>query len=268
MRLPLLLGIVNVTPDSFSDGGSLATTQDAVAHGLKLLADGADILDIGGESTRPGAQEVSIDEEIARIEPVILELKRQNQDCVISIDTRKSAVAEAAILAGASIVNDVSALSFDPNIADVVARYGKSLVLGHTRGTPDVMRQAENCRYENLIEEVINFFKLKTTFATSRGVLADNIIYDPGLGFAKEMEQDCELLRHIKELKSLGRVMIGHSRKSFIGKVVDESDPHKREAGTIAASIYAMEQGAEYLRVHDAKGTKQALTMYAKLRRG
>ncbi len=265
MTLPQIMGIVNVTPDSFSDGGRLTTLDVAKNHGLKLWQDGADILDIGGESTRPGALEVPVDEEIARVVPVIEALKSSEPQVVISVDTRKSKVAEAAIKAGADIINDVSALTFDLKLGEVVAKYGKKLILGHTRGVPEVMRQAENCCYGDVVSAVCDFLSQSAELAISQGVLSSNIIYDPGLGFAKECDDDCKILQNIARLKELGQVMIGHSRKSFIGKIVEEKAPLMREAGTIAVSIWSANLGADYLRVHDVYATKQALTMWGRL---
>lgn len=266
MQMPQLMGIVNVTPDSFSDGGTSATTESALQKARQLLSDGADILDIGGESTRPGALEVPVAEEIARVVPVVEALKSENPSIRISVDTRKGEVARAALAAGADIINDVSGLSFDPSLAEVTGEYDAWLILGHTRGTPEVMRRAENCQYDDIVTDVTDFLRRAAEEAVAAGVRAERIIYDPCLGFAKTAEQDCELLRRIKELRELGPVLIGHSRKSFIGKLTDEPDAKRREAGTTAVSIFSMEQGAEYLRVHDVRAARQALRMWQTLR--
>ncbi len=276
---PLIFGIVNVTPDSFSDGGKAFGAEAGLVHAAKLLADGADILDIGGESTRPGARladfgvpvnqggestrpgarPVPAEEEIERVVPVIARLKREFPAAVISIDTRKAEVAKAATAAGAAIINDVSGLGFSPEMASVAAAAGAKLVIGHTRGTPEEMRRPENCVYGDVVLEVMTFWREAAAKAVAAGVPEENLIFDPCLGFAKTAEQDWELLRRLGELRKAGKILVAHSRKSFLGKLIGEPDPMRREAATLAVSLWAAEHGAAYLRVHDVKATRDAL---------
>jgi dihydropteroate synthase len=254
-ELPLIMGIVNVTNDSFSNQGRCDTLESA----LKMLEDGADILDIGGESTRPDAEEISWEQEAARVLPLVIELKKACPKVLLSVDTRKLEVAERVLDEGVEIINDVSNLSFAPEIAGKVASYGAGLVLMHSRGTPQTMMSM--CDYSDLVSEVRCSLAQSMELAIASGVKKDNIWIDPGLGFAKKGEQNFELLNGIKELKSLAPVLIGHSRKRFIrdflGVNVDQAD-----FGTAAISIYAMEQGAEILRVHDVKNNYDVLRMY------
>jgi len=263
---PLIFGIVNVTPDSFSDGGKAFGGEAGFVHAAKLLADGADILDIGGESTRPGARPVPVAEEIGRVVPVIARLKREYPAAVISIDTRKAEVAAAATAAGATIINDVTGLGFSPEMAQVAAEVGAKLVIGHTRGTPEEMRKPENCVYADVVSEVMAFWREAAAKALAAGVPEENLIFDPCLGFAKTAEQDWELLRRLGELRRAGKILVAHSRKSFLGKLIEEPEPARREAATLAVSLWAAEHGAEYLRVHDVKATRDALRVQEVLR--
>jgi len=253
------MGVVNVTPDSFSDGGLFLDAEAAIAHGKELARDGADILDVGGESTRPGADAVSPEEEVARTEPVVQELGKSGAE--ISIDTSKLAVAEAALDAGAAIVNDVTALRGDPEIAELVAARGAGLVLMHMRGDPRTM-QVEPV-YDDVVEEVKAFLAERTEAAVAAGVAEERIWLDPGIGFGKTLEHNLELLRRLGELRELGRpLVVGTSRKSFIGKI-DGSEVGDRLGGTIASSVLAAERGAEVLRVHDVAACRQALAVAA-----
>ncbi len=265
MKMPQFLGIVNVTPDSFSDGGETMTVPQALQKCRELTAAGADILDIGGESTRPGACEVGIAEEIRRTVPLIRALKAESPELKISIDTRKPEVAFAALEAGACMVNDVSGLAFAPAVAEAAAAFGAWLVLGHARGTPDIMNRGENCCYSDLCGEIMDFWHRAADKAAAAGVSRERIIYDPCLGFSKTPEQDCRILQNIGRLQEAGPVMIGHSRKSFIGKVTGEPDSAGRGGGTAAVSVFAAMQGADYLRVHDVRASRQAIMMYQKL---
>jgi dihydropteroate synthase len=254
---PKLMGVVNVTPDSFSDGGLFLDAEAAVAHGRELAAQGAGILDVGGESTRPGAEEVSADEERARVEPVVAGLAQAGHE--VSIDTSKSAVAVAALDAGASIVNDVTALRGDPEIAGLCAERGAGLVLMHMRGDPRTM-QVEP-RYEDVVEDVKAFLAERLGAALAAGVAEERIWLDPGIGFGKTVDHNLELLRRLGELRELGRpLVVGTSRKSFIGKI-DGSEVDDRLGGTIASSVLAAAQGADVLRVHDVAESRQALLM-------
>ncbi len=263
--LPKLLGIVNVTPDSFSDGGTAFTIDSALKKAAQLVSDGADIIDIGGESTRPGAPEVPVEEEIRRVAPVIRELRHLFPSLLISVDTRKGKVAAAALEAGAQIVNDVSGLTFDSSLAQVTKEYDGKLIIGHTRGVPEVMRQSSLCKYDDIVTEVTAELKRSAELAVSAGIDDRKLIFDPCLGFSKTAEQDCEILRNLEEFCKLGPVLIGHSRKSFIGKVTEEPDPVRREGGTAAVTLFAMLHGAGYLRVHDVKTARQAMIMWRKL---
>ncbi len=260
-----IMGIVNVTPDSFSDGGTSATTAAAVDKALRLLDEGADLIDIGGESTRPGAREVPTEEERARVTPVILQLKRLRPDCVISVDTRKSAVARAALNAGAVIINDVSGLSFSSDMAATAAEFEARLVIGHTRGTPEQMRRPENCRYTDVVAEVCAFWAARAGEAERAGVKRENLLFDPCLGFAKTAEQDWTLLRQLEDLHRVGPVLIGHSRKSFLGALLGEPEPLRREAGTLAVSLHALMHGATMVRVHDVRATADAFRVWRHL---
>ena len=245
---PLLMGIVNVTPDSFSDGGR---SRDAsIQHALQLLEDGADILDIGGESTRPGAAEVPVSEELDRVIPVLMELRKLRPACRISVDTRKSAVAEAALAAGAEIVNDVSGLAFDPAMAAVAAKYDAAVILGHTRGTPQEM--TDRCSYTDVVREVISELKKTAEAAVSAGIRPEKLWFDPGIGFAKTAEQSWELLRHLDELAALGPLVIGHSRKSFLGYPAGAD----RDWANAAVTMYLRTQDVSVVRVHDIRSAR------------
>jgi dihydropteroate synthase len=252
-----LMGVVNVTPDSFSDGGLYLDPETAIAHGRELAAAGAEILDVGGESTRPGAEAVSAEEELRRVVPAIRGLS--DLDCDISVDTSKASVAAAAIDAGAAIVNDVTALRGDPEMAALCGDRGATVVLMHMLGEPRTMQ--DEPRYGDVVAEVKAFLAERLEFAISTGIAAERIWLDPGIGFGKTAAHNMELLRRLGELRQLGRpLVIGTSRKSFIGKV-DGSDPAHRLGGTIASSVLAAAEGAEVLRVHDVAEVRQALTV-------
>ena len=245
---PLLMGIVNVTPDSFSDGGR---SRDAsIQQALQLLEDGADILDIGGESTRPGAAEVPVSEELDRVIPVLTELLKLRPACRISVDTRKAAVAEAALAAGAEIVNDVSGLSFDPAMAAAAAKYEAAVILGHTRGTPQEM--TARCSYTDVVREVISELKKTAEAAAAAGIRPEKLWFDPGIGFAKTAEQSWELLRHLDELAALGPLVIGHSRKSFLGYPAGP----ERDWANAAVTMYLRTQSVSVVRVHDIRSAR------------
>jgi dihydropteroate synthase len=253
---PQLMGVVNVTPDSFSDGGRYLDADAAVRHGAELVRDGAAILDIGGESTRPGAVEVDEAEELRRVGPVVRALAGQT---TVSIDTSKLAVAEAAVDAGASIVNDVSAFKRDPEMAGLCAERGVGVVLMHMPGNPRTMQ--EDPRYDDVVDDVKAFLAERVEFAIGEGIDEERIWVDPGIGFGKTLEHNLELLRRLGELRELGRpLVVGTSRKSFIGKV-DGSDVDDRIGGSIATSVLAVAEGADVLRVHDVAETAQALAV-------
>ncbi len=251
------MGIVNVTPDSFSDGGLFLDPRRAIEHGRSLAADGADLLDVGGESTRPGAEAVSAEEELARVVPVVEGLAAG--EVAVSIDTSKRAVAEAALDAGAAIVNDVTALRAEPELAGLCAERGCEVVLMHMLGDPRTMQ--ENPTYEDVVDDVKAFLAERVEFATAEGIDEERILVDPGIGFGKTVEHNLELLRRLAELTELGRpIVVGTSRKSFIGKLTG-APVDRRLGGTIASSVLAFANGAEVLRVHDAGAVREALTV-------
>jgi dihydropteroate synthase len=252
---PKLMGVLNVTPDSFSDGGRFLDAEAAVAHGLELAEQGAEILDVGGESTRPGAEEVSAEEEVARVEPVVAGLANST----VSIDTSKLAVAEAALEAGASIVNDVTALRHDPEIGGLCAERGAGLILMHMQGDPRTMQVDPT--YDDVVDDVKAFLAERLAVAVDVGVDEGRIWLDPGIGFGKTLEHNLELLRRLGELRELGRpLVVGASRKSFIGKI-DGSSVGERIGGSIASGVLAAAGGADVLRVHDVAETAQAIEM-------
>jgi dihydropteroate synthase len=254
-----IMGVVNVTPDSFSDGGLFLEPEAAIEHGEQLVRDGADILDVGGESTRPGAEAVGVEEEIARTEPVVSDLAGLGH--TVSIDTSKLAVAEAALDAGATIVNDVTALRADPEIGPLCAERGATLALMHMQGTPRTMQDAPS--YGDVVEDVKAFLAERIEAATAAGVAEERIWVDPGIGFGKTLEHNLELLRRLGELRDLGRpILVGTSRKSFIGKL-DGSPAEGRIGGTIASSVLAVAEGADVLRVHDVAEVAQATRVAA-----
>jgi dihydropteroate synthase len=253
---PKLMGVVNVTPDSFSDGGRYLDADAAVAHGEGLVRDGAAILDVGGESTRPGAVEVGEAEELRRVEPVVAGLAGS---AAVSIDTSKLAVAEAALDAGASIVNDVTAFKREPEMASLCAERGVGVVLMHMPGSPRTMQ--DDPHYDDVVDDVKAFLAARMEFAIGKGVAGERIWLDPGIGFGKTLEHNLELLRRLGELRELGRpLVVGTSRKSFIGKV-DGSDVEDRIGGSIASSVLAAAEGADVLRVHDVAEMTQALAV-------
>ena len=256
-----LMGVVNVTPDSFSDGGLFLDAGAAVAHGLELSGQGAHILDVGGESTRPGADPVGVEEELRRVVPVVEGLADAVRPLPvppqISIDTSKAAVAKAALQAGASLVNDVSALRADPAMAGVVAESGAECCLMHMLGGPRTMQH--HPRYDNVVDDVRAFLEKRLQFAVDEGIDEQHILLDPGIGFGKTVAHNLELLRRLDELVALGRpIVIGTSRKSFLG-----GSPAERLPGTIATNVMAFERGASVFRVHDVAPVAAALTVAA-----
>jgi dihydropteroate synthase len=256
------MGIVNVTPDSFSDGGLFLDPEAAIARGRELAGQGADLLDVGGESTRPGAEAVSAADEMARVLPVVESLAgAEGPGLPVSIDTSKRAVAAAAIEAGAAIVNDVTALRGEPELAGVCASAGVEVCLMHMQGAPRTMQ--ENPTYDDVVDDVKAFLAERIEFATSEGIAEQRIWVDPGIGFGKTAEHNLELLRRLAELRDLGRpIMVGTSRKSFIGKLTN-ADVDQRLGGTIASSVLAYSNGAEILRVHDVGPVREALATAA-----
>ena len=258
---PRIMGILNVTPDSFSDGGRWLTPEAAVQRGLKLVEEGADILDIGGESTRPGAAGVPVDEELRRVAPVIEALARQASSVPLSVDTRHAAVARAALAAGAEIVNDVSALA-DPEMAAVVRDSGAGLVLMHSRGLPaDNVREP---RYADAVTEVYDFLADRMAAAMAAGIGRGRIAVDPGIGFGKTAAHNLALLGALERLAGLAPVLVGASRKRFIGEITDAA-VGDRLPGSLAVALWSVTHGASVLRVHDVAATRAALRMAAAL---
>jgi len=257
---PYIMGIVNVTPDSFSDGGAHATPQAAIAHGLQLAAEGADILDIGGESTRPGAQPVSVAEELARVIPVITGLAGRTT-ARISVDTRKAEVMAAAKEAGAHIINDVSALSHDPEALAAAAASGLAIVLMHAQGDPRTMQQAPY--YEHVVLDVFDYLEARIAACERAGIARARLIADPGIGFGKTLAHNLELLASLSLFHGLGvPLLVGASRKAFIGTLTGIEEPKQRLHGSLAAALAIAAQGAQLLRVHDVAATRRALTVW------
>lgn len=258
MREFVLMGIVNVTPDSFSDGGRWLDPAAAVAHGLQLVADGAQILDIGGESTRPGALPVGFEEEIARVVPVVTGLVAAGAGAQLSVDTTKAAVAAAALDAGATYVNDVTALRGDPDLAALVAERGCDVCLMHMQGEPRTMQHAP--RYDDVVDDVKAALEARVTLAVAAGIAEDRIQLDPGIGFGKSVQHNLQLLDRLDELVALGfPVVVGVSRKSFLGTLTGRTDPIERVAATVAANVMALTRGASVFRVHDVAPARDAL---------
>jgi dihydropteroate synthase len=256
-----IMGVVNVTPDSFSDGGRYLDPAAAIAHGLELERDGADMLDIGGESTRPWSEGVSAAEERRRVLPVIAGLVAAGTSAQVSIDTSKAAVARDALNAGATLVNDVTALRGDPEMTGVVAAAGADCCLMHMLGRPRTMQ--EDPRYDDVVSDVKSFLEDRMAFAISEGVDEERILLDPGIGFGKTREHNLELIRRLDELVAIGRpVVIGTSRKSFLGAITGR-EVDDRLAGTIASNVLAYARGARVFRVHDVRPVRDALAVAA-----
>ncbi|MBW1877618.1 MAG: dihydropteroate synthase [Deltaproteobacteria bacterium] len=259
------MGILNVTPDSFSDGGRYLDPGAAVDHGLHLLDSGADWLDVGGESTRPGSAKVPVEEELARVIPVIRGLRRARPDSVLSIDTSKAAVAARAVEEGARVVNDVTALS-DPEMGPLCARMEVELVLMHMRGSPGTMQH--DTTYEDLVGEVEDFLRDRAEAAMAYGIKREQILVDPGIGFGKAPLRNPDLIAAVPRFAALGyRVVVGASRKQFLSALTGVSSPDDRVAGSIGAALAAAVRGAHVLRVHDVAATRQALTVFQAVER-
>ncbi len=260
----LIMGVLNVTPDSFSDGGEFQNPENAARHAVSMVKEGADIIDIGGESTRPGAKKITPEEEINRIKDV-LEILIKKVDVPISIDTYKSQVAEYALSRGASIVNDISALRADNDMAKVVAKYGAGVVLMHIKGAPETMQ--ENPHYEDLIGEIYGYLDSSIHIAVRAGIDEEKIIVDPGIGFGKTFEHNLTILRELSRFKKLGKpILVGTSRKSFLGKLLNK-DVKDRLYGTLASSAIAIVNGADIIRVHDVGQMKDVATVVDILKR-
>ncbi|HIK03759.1 MAG TPA: dihydropteroate synthase [Trichormus sp. M33_DOE_039] len=246
-----LMGVLNVTPDSFSDGGEFNTTTAALSQAQALVAAGVDIIDVGGQSTRPGAEQITLEAELNRVLPV-LEVLRPKISVPISVDTTRAEVAKASILAGADIINDISGGTFDAQMLPTVASLGVPIVLMHIRGTPQTMQQMTD--YQDVVQEIAEFLAQQIAIAIDLGVDPEKIVIDPGIGFAKNYEQNLEILRRLGELRSLNHpILVGVSRKSFIGRILNQPEPKARVWGTAAACCAAIFNGADILRVHDVK---------------
>jgi dihydropteroate synthase len=257
-----IMGVVNVTPDSFSDGGDHATPDAAIAHGLKLIEEGADIIDVGGESTRPGARAPTLDDELARVLPVVRGLAGRAP--LVSIDSRRAAVMGAALAAGAGMINDVSALTHDPAALGVAARHDVPVVLMHMQGTPEMMQRAP--RYDCAPLDIFDYLETRIAACEAAGIARARLIVDPGIGFGKTVQHNLEILRDLAVLKGLGcPIMVGVSRKGFIGRLTATKTAKDRLPGSLAATLYAIFQGAEIVRVHDVAATRQAITLWGVL---
>jgi dihydropteroate synthase len=258
---PLVLGIVNVTPDSFSDGGLHAFTDAAVAHGLTLVEQGADLLDVGGESTRPGAAPVPLDEELRRVVPVVEQLAARTR-VPLSVDTSKAEVAGACLAAGAHILNDVTALAGDPAMPEVARAAGCGVILMHMQGTPATMQL--NPHYADVVAEVGSFFEARLQYSAEVGIARERLVLDPGIGFGKTLEHNLRLLARLDEFQRFGRpVCLGVSRKGFLGKVLGRP-LEQRLAGSLAAACFAIAgSAAQIVRVHDVEATRDAVTLFA-----
>lgn len=255
----LVMGVLNVTPDSFSDGGQFLNFDQAIAHAERMIEEGADIIDIGGESTRPGSEFVTETEELRRVIPIIKQLAAK-QTVPISIDTTKAQVARAALDAGAEIVNDISGLRFEPALADEVARVGAGLVLMHSRGTPKNMQQLPPA--EDILDEIVSSLHESVAVALEHGVAPENIAIDPGIGFGKTVQQNVEIIANLDHLAAEFidfPIMIGTSRKSFIGKLLNNASADERLHGTVASVVAAVMKGAHIVRVHDVKAAAEAV---------
>jgi dihydropteroate synthase len=259
---PVIMGILNVTPDSFFDGGKFFSRDQAIDHALRMVEEGADIIDVGGESTRPGSEPTSLSDELKRTLPVIEGIRRHS-DIPLSIDTYKAEVARAAIDAGANVVNDISALSFDEHMADTVAGAGVTVVMQHIKGTPRDMQK--NPSYTDVTAEIKAFFVERIAFAENHGIAGEQIIIDPGIGFGKRLEDNLTIIRELGKLKELGRpLLIGTSMKSFIGRIMGTDDVAERAEGSLASVAISLWNGADMVRVHDvARTRKVVLFMHA-----
>ena len=259
---PILMGVLNVTPDSFSDGGKYNTTFRALDHVKNMIDFGAHIIDVGGESTRPGAKSVSDQDEIVRVSETIQSIKKKFPNQLISLDTRKSKVMQHGISIGVDMLNDVSALDFDQLSYQVVKDSGKPIILNHSQGIPENMQN--NPTYDNVLLDIFDYFENKIKFLKDNGIKDEQIIIDPGIGFGKTLEHNLEIISKISLFHSLGYpIMVGPSRKSFIGKIMGEKDNPQRLGGTIASVLYSYLQGIQLFRVHDIQETSEALKVYS-----
>lgn len=260
---PYFMGILNVTPDSFSDGGKYYNVSSALQRAKELIEEGADIIDIGGESTRPFSEPVPEEEEIKRVIPVIKAIRNEFPDIPISIDTYKAKVAELALKSGADIVNDISALRLDPEMIKVIKDFQCPVIIMHMKGTPKTMQI--NPVYQNVVEEIKKFLEERISFLVDNGINFENIIIDPGIGFGKKLEHNLAILKNLESFHSLNRpILIGHSRKSFIGEITNRS-VSQREGGTVGVSLFCFLKGVNILRVHKVNLNKDAIILFKTL---
>ena len=259
-KIPMIMGVLNLTPDSFSDGGKFNSFNKGINHAKKLLKEGANIIDIGGESTRPGSKTVNSIEEWSRIKKTLKKLKNLN----ISLDTRKADIMEKGIHLGVNLINDVSGLSFDERSLKIIKKYKTPFVLQHSRGTPDIMQK--NPKYKNVVLDIYDFFEEKIKFLRKNGILHNKIILDPGIGFGKNLKHNLKLLQNISIFHTLGfPIMLGISRKRFIGDIANENDDKKRIGGTLSSGIFSLLQGIQIIRVHDVNEIVQGIKVFKKL---
>jgi dihydropteroate synthase len=257
---PAVVGILNITPDSFSDGGEFLDPGAAAEHAATMFDEGADILDVGGESTRPGSDPVSQEEEIQRVIPVLERILSVRPEAVISVDTYRSGTATAALEAGASLVNDVTALRGDPRIASVIQEAACPVILMHMQGEPKTMQKEPH--YEDVVREVRDFLAERAEYAVAAGIRPENVILDPGIGFGKNLDHNLDLLRNLDAIVDLGfPVLIGASRKSFMEKITGVQEARDRVSGTVATTVLAYERGATFFRVHDVRANREALAV-------
>lgn len=261
---PVVMGVLNVTPDSFSNGGDFFKNRDALRQAEKMVKEGASIIDVGGESTRPGADTVSVDEEIDRVLPVVERIKDEFET-IVSIDTYKDRVAQVAVLeAGADIVNDISALSFNEHMAETISKLNVPVILMHIKGTPENMQK--DPFYGNLIPELKQYFHNRINYALSMGIKKEKIIIDPGIGFGKRLEDNIKIIKQLKKFKEFELpILIGVSRKSFLGKILGEENPKEREVETVTAGVISILNGANIIRVHNVKNAVKSIKILKRL---
>ncbi len=260
-KIPNILGVLNLTPDSFSDGGKFNTKKKGINHAIKLYNEGADLIDVGGESTRPGSKEVNKEDEWNRINDI---LKSIIKKIPISLDTRKSEIMKNGIKVGVKLINDVSGLSFDPKTINILKKYKIPFVIQHTLGTPENMQK--NPKYKNELLDIYDFFEEKIKLLRSKGIKHNNIILDPGIGFGKKLKHNMNLIRRVSIFHSLGfPILVGNSRKKFIKDISKKNDSYTRIGGTISSSLYLMMQGVQILRIHDVNEVMQAIKVFKEI---
>ena len=260
-KVPNILGVLNLTPDSFSDGGKFNTKKKGINHAIKLYKEGADLIDVGGESTRPGSKEVNKEDEWNRIKDILKSIVKK---IPISLDTRKSEIMKNGIKVGVKLINDVSGLSFDPETINILKKYKIPFVIQHTLGTPENMQK--NPKYKNELLDIYDFFEEKIKLLKSKGIKHNNIILDPGIGFGKKLKHNMNLIRRVSIFHSLGfPILVGNSRKRFIKDISKKNDSYTRIGGTISSSLYLMMQGVQILRIHDVNEVMQAIKVFKEI---